>query len=129
MWGDYWMMSKFDTRWSASASGSAPIPMHPTTSQHRHRRQGGGSEPDSTLAIQSPEVDKLLAGRRPTLDPAKRKPVYLKMQELTRNDLATAPPLPVHHGAGSQKGELMGFTPNVNVRRTLERRNLVLGNA
>lgn len=114
MWGDYWTYSKFDTTMvgldfmvgpdpdATQYFGSGGIPA-----------KGGGG--DNTTQYVNPEVDKLLAQGAAEVDPAKRRPAYLRMQELTRRDL---PYLPIFQYAmvqGVKKG-LVGFTPNVNVQ-------------
>lgn len=114
MWGDYWTFSKFDTTMvgidfmvgpdpdATQYFGSGGIPA-----------KGGGG--DNTTQYANPEVDKLLAEGAAEVDPAKRKPAYLKMQEITRKDL---PYLPIFQYAmvqGVKKG-LEGFDPNVNVQ-------------
>lgn len=114
MWGDYWMQSKFETAMVGIYFMVGPDP--DATDYFSSRSigaKGGGGQ--NTTQYESADVDKLLAEGASTVDVAKRKAAYLKMQEFTRRDL---PYLPIFQYAmvqGVKKG-LTGFTPNVNVQ-------------
>lgn len=114
MWGDYWMQSKFETAMVGIYFMVGPDP--DATDYFSSRSigaKGGGGQ--NTTQYESADVDKLLAEGASTVDPAKRKAAYFKMQEFTRKDL---PYLPIFQYAmvqGVKKG-LTGFTPNVNVQ-------------
>jgi peptide/nickel transport system substrate-binding protein len=114
MWGDYWMQSKFETAMVGIYFMVGPDP--DATDYFSSRSigaKGGGGQ--NTTQYESADVDTLLAEGASTVDPAKRKAAYFKMQEFTRRDL---PYLPIFQYAmvqGVKKG-LTGFTPNVNVQ-------------
>lgn len=114
MWGDYWMMSKFDTTMVGIDFMVGPDPDSTDFFASKSiAAKGGGGQ--NTCQYESPEVDALLAEGASTIDQGKRKAAYLKMQELTRHDL---PYLPIFQYAMVEgvKGKLEGFTPNVNVQ-------------
>ena len=113
MWGDNWTMSKFDT---AMVGLDFMVGPDPDSTQYFSSKaipaQGGGGA--NTTQYANPEVDKLLAAGASTVDRAKRKADYMKMQEIVHHDL---PYLPIFQYAmvqGVKKG-LTGFEPNVNV--------------
>ncbi|HUL10475.1 MAG TPA: peptide ABC transporter substrate-binding protein [Candidatus Acidoferrum sp.] len=114
MWGDYWTNSKFDTTMVGIdfMVGPDPDATQYFSSKGIPARGGGG---DNTTQYENKEVDALLAEGASTVDVAKRKAAYVKMQALTRKDL---PYLPIFQYAMVQgvKGGLEGFTPNVNVQ-------------
>jgi peptide/nickel transport system substrate-binding protein len=114
MWGDYWMMSKFE---SAMVGIDFMIGPDPDTtdffSSRSIKAKGGGGQ--NTTQYSNPEVDALLLQGASTFDQQKRKAAYQKMQEITRRDL---PYLPIFQYTMVQgvKGKLQGFAPNVNVQ-------------
>ena len=114
MWGDYWMLSKFE---SAMVGIDFMIGPDPDATDYFSSKsiaaKGGGGQ--NTCQYVNPLVDGCLAEGASSADPAKRKAAYLKMQEQTRKDL---PYLPIFQYAMVQgtKNKLQGFTPNVNVQ-------------
>lgn len=114
MWGDYWTNSKFDTTMVGIdfMVGPDPDATQYFSSKGIPAKGGGG---DNTTQYENKEVDDLLAQGASTVDVAKRKAAYVKMQTLTRKDL---PYLPIFQYAMVQgvKAGLEGFTPNVNVQ-------------
>jgi peptide/nickel transport system substrate-binding protein len=114
MWGDYWTNSKFDTTMVGIdfMVGPDPDATQYFSSKGIPAKGGGG---DNTTQYDNKEVDALLAEGASTVDVAKRKAAYVKMQALTRKDL---PYLPIFQYAMVQgvKGGLQGFAPNVNVQ-------------
>jgi peptide/nickel transport system substrate-binding protein len=113
MWGDYWTLSKFD---SGMVGIDFMIGPDPDATDYFSSKsipaQGGGGQ--NTTQYANPAVDALLAEAASTVDQAKRKAAYLKMQEQTRKDL---PYLPIFQYAMVQgvKSNLQGFAPNVSV--------------
>ena len=65
--------------------------------------------------LKDPEVDKLLAEGAATVDQAKRKEIYQKMQEITRHDLPYLPIFQYKMVEGIKEG-LQNFVPNVSVQ-------------
>ena len=114
MWGDNWMMSKFETAMVGLDFMVGPDP--DTTDYFSSKSIGaqGGSGQNTTQYV-NPEIDTLLAEGAGTLDMEKRKAAYLKMQTITRHDL---PYLPIFQYARVEgtKAKLKGYEPNVNVQ-------------
>jgi peptide/nickel transport system substrate-binding protein len=114
MWGDYWMLSKFD---SAMVGIDFMVGPDPDATDYFSSRsiaaKGGGGQ--NTCQYESPIVDACLAEGAATVDQAKRKAAYFKMQEQTRKDL---PYLPIFQYAMVQgvKSSLQGFAPDVSVQ-------------
>jgi peptide/nickel transport system substrate-binding protein len=114
MWGDNWMMSKFDT---AMVGIGFMVGPDPDTSDYFSSKsigaQGGAGQ--NTTQYASPEVDALLAEGANTVDPDKRKAAYLKMQAVVRRDL---PYLPIFQYAMVEgtKAKLIGFESNINTQ-------------
>ncbi len=114
MWGDYWMLSKFD---SAMVGLDFMVGPDPDATDYFSSKsiaaKGGGGQ--NTCQYESPVVDACLAEGAATVDEAKRKAAYLKMQQQTREDL---PYLPIFQYAMVEgvKSGLQGFAPNVNVQ-------------
>jgi peptide/nickel transport system substrate-binding protein len=114
MWGDYWMMSQFDTAMVGIAFMVGP---DPDTTDYFHSEsiaaQGGAGQ--NTVQYKNPEVDKILEEASKTVDRDKRRELYFKQEEIIRHDL---PYLPIFQYAlieGTKTG-LKGYTPNINVR-------------
>ena len=114
MWGDYWMLSKFE---SAMVGIDFMVGPDPDATDYFSSRasaaKGGGGQ--NTTQYVSPEADSLIKEGAATVDRAARKAAYLKLQELTRRDL---PYLPIFQYAMVQgvKTGLEGFVPNINTQ-------------
>ena len=114
MWGDYWMLSEFDTAMVGIAFMVGP---DPDTADYFHSasiaaQKGAGQ---NTVQYSNPEVDKLLEAAAVSVDREERKQLYLQQQEIIRHDL---PYLPIFQYAlveGTKTG-LAGYTANINVR-------------
>ena len=114
MWGDYWMMSKFETAMVGIGFGIGPDPdANDFFSSKSIGAKGGTGQ--NTTQYDSPEVDKLLADGASTVDKDKRKEIYRKMQEITRRDLPYLPIFQYKMVEGIKEG-LQNFTPNVAVQ-------------
>lgn len=114
MWGDNWMLSQFQ---SAIAGIVFLTGGDPDTSDYFSSKAIGakGGAGQNTWQWQSEAADKLLAEGAQTFEPEARKKVYVKLQELVRDEL---PFLPLHQFTdlrGYKKG-FTGLVPNVNVR-------------
>lgn len=114
MWGDYWMMSKFETAMVGIGFMIGPDPDATDFFSSRSIGAQGGTG-QNTTQYKSPEVDALLQEGASTVDQAKRKPIYQKMQHVTRRDLPYLPIFQYAMVSGTKAG-LVGFTPNVNVQ-------------
>ena len=114
MWGDYWMLSKFQ---SAMVGIDFLVGPDPDTTDYFSSRsiaaKGGGGQ--NTTQFVSPEADALLKEGAATVDRAERKAAYAKLQALVRHEL---PYLPLFQYAMVQgvKGGLTGFVPNINAQ-------------
>ena len=114
MWGDYWMMSKFDTTMVGIGFGIGPDPdAYDFFGTKAIGAKGGTGQ--NTTQYSNPEVDKLLAEGASTVDQAKRKEIYQKMQEITRHDLPYLPIFQYKMVEGIKEG-LQNFVPNVAVQ-------------
>lgn len=114
MWGDYWMLSQFD---SVIVGLNVLTGADPDASDYfmSTSAAANGGSGQNTFVYQSEEVDALLKAGAETFDVDKRKEAYLKMQEVIRNDL---PFLPIYQYAviPGRKDTVEGPTGNVNNR-------------
>ncbi|MGY4495400.1 peptide ABC transporter substrate-binding protein [Pseudomonas sp. TE3610] len=114
MWGDYWMMSKFD---SVIVALNYLTAADPDTSDYFKSTsipaKGGAGQ--NTWQYQSAEVDKLLAEGGAQFDPETRRATYFKLQEVVRRDLPFLPLFPFTEVRGYKAG-VNNFVPNINVR-------------
>ncbi len=114
MWGDYWMMSKFDSVVVGINFITGP---DPDTSDYFMSTSSGakGGNGQNTWQYANPEVDRLLKEAGSTFVREERRKLYFKIQEIMRTDL---PFLPMYQYAtvrGRKKG-VEGFLPNINNR-------------
>ncbi|MDZ5449473.1 peptide ABC transporter substrate-binding protein [Labrys sp. ZIDIC5] len=114
MWGDYWMMSKFDSVVVGLNFLTGP---DPDTSDYFMSTSIGakGGNGQNTWQYANPEVDRLLKEAGNLFVPEERRKLYFKIQEIMRTDL---PFLPMYQYAtvrGRKKG-VEGFLPNINNR-------------
>ncbi|QIE57861.1 peptide ABC transporter substrate-binding protein [Pikeienuella piscinae] len=116
MWGEYWMMSQWDSVVVGITFVTGP---DPDTSDYFSstaiNAQGGAGQ--NTWQINFPEVDELLQEGGRIFVPEERKKVYFEIQEIMREKL---PFLPIFQYANlrGHKDGLEGYTPNVNLRIT-----------
>ena len=114
MWGDYWMLSKFDSVVVGLDFLTGP---DPDTSDYFLSTSIGakGGAGQNNWQYVSPEVDALLATGGKAFVPEERKAAYLKQQEVIRHDLPFLPMFQYVSVGGFKKG-VEGYVPNVNVR-------------
>jgi peptide/nickel transport system substrate-binding protein len=114
MWGEYWMMSKFD---SVIVGINFLTGADPDTSDYMKSTSSGakGGSGQNTWQYASPEVDKLLEDGGKIFVEADRKAVYAKLQEVLRRDLPLLPMFQYANVRGHKKG-VQNVIPNVNVR-------------
>ncbi len=114
MWGDYWMLSQFDSVVVGLNTLTGP---DPDTSDYfmstSSAAKGGAGQ--NTWVYQNPEIDALLKHGGELVSPEERRPVYLKIQEIMRNDL---PFLPIFQYATIRgwKDGVTGYEANINNR-------------
>ena len=114
MWGDYWMLSQFDSVVVGLNTLTGPDPDTSDYFMSTSSAAKGGSG-QNTWVYQNPEIDALLKQGGELVTPAERRPVYLKIQEIMRADL---PFLPIFQYAtirGWKQG-VEGYEANINNR-------------
>ncbi|GGD40317.1 peptide ABC transporter substrate-binding protein [Aureimonas glaciei] len=114
MWGEYWMMSQFDSVVVGLDFLTGP---DPDTSDYFMSTSIGakGGAGQNNWQYVSPEVDALLAAGGKAFVPEERKAAYLKQQEVIRHDLPFLPMYQYVSVGGFKKG-VEQYLPNVNVR-------------
>ncbi|GBQ65861.1 ABC transporter substrate-binding protein [Komagataeibacter swingsii] len=116
MWGEYWLMSEFDT---ALASVDYMLGADPDSASYFNGRNspalhGAGQ---NIFEYQNPMLDSILDMGSVVLDTDKRKEIYKKIQEILRQELPMAPLFQIVSIEGKKTG-LSGCRPNINVRST-----------
>lgn len=114
MWGEYWMMSKFD---SVVVGIDFLTGADPDTSDYFKSTSIGakGGAGQNTWQYANPEVDKLLVDGGQVFVPEERKKIYLRVQEIMRSDLPFLPMFQYSTVRGYKTGA-EGIAYNVNVR-------------
>ncbi|WP_439561908.1 peptide ABC transporter substrate-binding protein [Roseinatronobacter sp.] len=114
MWGDFWGQSQFDT---AMVGITYLIAADPDVTNRFHSgaiaAQGGRGS--NTGQYANPEVDALLEEGAQTFDAEKRREIYLRVQEIIRDDLPFLP-LFAYTQVYGRKAGIEGFVPNTNTR-------------
>jgi peptide/nickel transport system substrate-binding protein len=114
MWGDYWMLSQYDSTIVGIAFLTGP---DPDTADYFSSKsipaQGGAGQ--NTFQWKNEDVDGLLADGAKIFVPEERKVPYLKLQELAREELPFLPMFQYTVLPGTKTG-IEGLVPNVNVR-------------
>ena len=114
MWGEYWMMSQFDSVMVGINYTTGPDPdVSNYLSSDGISAQGGAGQ--NTWQYHNDKVDALLKKGGSLFVPEQRKEVYDEIQMLVHED---RPFLPIFQYANlrGHKAGLEGFEPNVNVR-------------
>lgn len=113
MWGDYWMLSKFDTVIVGLnfLTGSDPDTSDYFRSTASPAKGGAGQ---NTWQFENKEVDDLLSKGGELFVPEKRKAVYQKIQEVMRKELPFLPLFQYATVRGHKQG-VENVVPNVNV--------------
>lgn len=114
MWGDYWMMSQFD---SVVVGINFLTGADPDTSDYMRSTSSAakGGAGQNTWQYANPTVDKLLEEGGTIFVPEERKKIYFKIQETVRNDLPLLPLFQYATVRGHKAG-VDGVEPNINVR-------------
>ncbi|WP_052365128.1 peptide ABC transporter substrate-binding protein [Halotalea alkalilenta] len=114
MWGEYWTTSQFD---SVVVGINFLTGADPDVSDYFGSRaiaaQGGAGQ--NCFQFANEEADQLLADGGANQDPEQRLPIYLRLQELIRDELPMLPLFQYTNLRGHREG-LEGFENNVNLR-------------
>ena len=114
LFGDFWLKSRFS---SVIVGQDFLTAGDPDTSDFflstNSAAKGGGGL--NFFQYANPEVDRLLAEGGKTLVPEQRKPIYMKVQEIVRDDLPFIPIFQSARVRGYKKG-INGYAANTNVR-------------
>ena len=114
MWGDYWMLSKFDSVIVGLDFLTGPDPDTSDFFRSTSSPAKGGSG-QNTWQFADKEVDELLAKGGSLFVPEERKAVYLKIQEIMRKELPLLPLFQYATVRGHKQG-VENVKPNVNTR-------------
>lgn len=114
MWGEYWMMSQFDSVVVGINFLTGPDPDTSDYFMSTSSAAKGGSG-QNTWQYDNPEVDKLLTEAGAVFVPEDRKKIYLKIQEIMRGDLPFLPLFQYATVRGAKQG-VEGIKPNINNR-------------
>ncbi len=114
MWGEFWGQSQFE---SAMVGITYLIGADPDVTNRFHSKaiaaeSGSGS---NNAQYSNPEVDKLLEEGARTFDTERRKEIYMKVQEIIRDDLPFLP-IYLYTNVFGHKAGLEGFEANSNTR-------------
>lgn len=114
MWGDYWMLSKFDSVIVGLDFLTGPDPDTSDFFRSTSSAAKGGSG-QNTWQFVNKDVDDLLAKGGSIFVPEERKAVYLKIQEIMRKELLLLPLFQYATVRGHKQG-VENVKPNVNNR-------------
>lgn len=114
VWGDYWFLGEYDSMLVGVGVLTGPDPDCSDFFRSDAAPATGGAG-QNTLVYSNPEVDELLGEGARLVSPEDRKPVYLRVQEVIREDL---PFLPIYQYAviPGLKAGLEGHRGNINNR-------------
>jgi peptide/nickel transport system substrate-binding protein len=114
MWGDFWLKSQFD---SAMVGVTYLIAADPDATNRLHTKAivAKGGKGSNTGQYSNPEVDALLEKGTRTFDREERRAIYLRVQEIVRQDLPFLPLFAYANVFGRKEG-LEGFEANSNAR-------------
>jgi peptide/nickel transport system substrate-binding protein len=114
MWGEYWSQSQFDSVIVGLVFTSGIDP-DVTARFHSGSIPAQGGKGSNNAQYKNPDFDKLLEEGVKIFDPAARKEIYLKTQEIIRDDLVILPIFQYATVRGRKKG-IEGVVPNINVK-------------
>jgi peptide/nickel transport system substrate-binding protein len=112
IWGEFYVKSKFDTLLVGiqATIGDDPDCLNRIHSKYIPAETGSGR---NVMQYKNPQVDKLLEDGVKEVDRAKRRPLYLKLQEVIRADLAYLPLFSYVRLEGVKQG-IVNYKPNSN---------------
>jgi peptide/nickel transport system substrate-binding protein len=113
IWGDYFNQSQYDSVMVGLHYGTGPDPDASSyfSSRAIPAKAGAGN---NTMQYANPTLDQLLDNGTSTVDQAKRKDAYLKIQQVLHDDMAFLPMFQYGFIEGTKKG-LLGYVNNPNV--------------
>lgn len=115
IWGQFYVQSKFDSLLVGTSfrTGVDPDPASRFASDAIPAKGGSGG---NYMQWQNAAADELMKEGEKTFDQAKRKEIYIKLQEIVREEL---PILPIFQYAPveGRKNGLNGYRPNINQRQ------------
>lgn len=114
MFGDFWLKSQFDTAISGvnHLIAADPDATNRLASTSTVAKGGKGS---NVGQYSNPEVDELLKKGVQTFDPDARRKIYVRIQEIVRQDLPFLPLFGATYVIGTKEG-LEGWEPNSATR-------------
>ena len=116
MWGEYWMMSQWDSVVVGINFMTGPDPESSDYFKSTSiNAQGGAGQ--NTWQMNYPEVDELLEKGGEEFVPEKRREIYARIQDIIREELPLLPIFQYANIRGHKEG-LEGYQPSVNVRIT-----------
>ena len=112
IWGEYYVKSKFETLLVGiqASVGDDPDCLNRLHSKYIAAKTGSGR---NVSQYENPAVDKLLEDGVREIDRAKRRAIYLKLQEVIRTDLAYLPIFSYVRLEGVKQG-IVNYMPNSN---------------
>src|SRR5713226_1210685 len=112
IWGEYYVKSKFETLLVGiqASVGDDPDCLNRIHSKYIAAKTGSGR---NVSQYENPTGDKLLEDGVREIDRAKRRAIYLKLQEVIRTDLAYLPIFSYVRIEGVKQG-IVNYTPNSN---------------
>jgi peptide/nickel transport system substrate-binding protein len=113
IWGEFYVKSKFDSLMVGiqASVGDDPDCLNRIHSKYIAAETGSGR---NVAQYKNPEVDQLLEDGVREVDRAKRRALYVKLQEVLRTDLAYLPIFSYVRIEGVRQG-LLHYKPNSNV--------------
>jgi len=114
MWGEYWMMSQFDTTFVGIVYVAGA---DPDCSNYFHSSASAvkGGNGQNTFVYHNPQLDNLLEQGAQIFTPDERRATYFNIQETIRRDLPFLPIFQYARIRGYKNG-MTGFQPNINNR-------------
>lgn len=114
MWGDFWGLSQFDSAMVGITFLIGPDP-DVTNRFHTKAIAAKGGSGSNNAQYSNPDVDALLEEGSRTFDTERRREIYLKVQEIIRQDLPFLPLFANTSVFGVKQG-VAGFVANANTR-------------
>jgi peptide/nickel transport system substrate-binding protein len=113
VWGEYYVKSKYESLLVGiqATLGGDPDCLNRIHSKYIPAESGSGR---NVLQYKNPQVDRLLEEGVREVDPAKRRALYLKLQEVLRADLPYLPIFTYVRLEGVKQG-MLNYKPNGNV--------------
>ena len=113
IWGEFYVKSKFDSLMVGiqASVGDDPDCLNRIHSKYIAAETGSGR---NVSQYKNPQVDRLLEDGVREVDRARRRAIYLKVQEVLRADLAYLPIFSYVRIEGVKEG-LLNYKPNSNV--------------